>query len=192
MCTGPFSRGEGPGDEAKLGPTVEMFVRILCRSGITRTVLTHKSVKSRSFSMPGMRGIADTKLQPFTRYRLFSRCTPHLCSASNGAVHLYKPDVRQYSTKVCDEFKPDKKVLSVSPANSGKYLLIRWDNGEESKLLSQWLRFNCQCPECVSPSSNQRMLYADKLLSWPKISSSTIKGWACHGMLTDYVRNLRA
>ena len=156
-----------------------MFVQVLCRSGISRTVLTHNAIKSRSFSMPGMRGIADTKLQTLTRYRLFSRCPPHRCSASNGAVHVYKPDFRQYSTRVSDEFMPDKKVPIVSPANSGKHLLVRWDNGEESKLLSQWLRFNCQCPECVSPSTNQRTLYADKLLPWPRICSATIKGLTC-------------
>ena len=83
---------------------------------------------------------------------------------------------RQFSTSTDVNLMSSKKIYSVSPANSGKHLVVKWDNGEESKLISQWLRFNCQCPECVSPSSNQRMVYADKLVFWPRISSSTIRG----------------
>ena len=110
-----------------------------------------------SSALPVARSLSGNPLQPRLRNLYSTRSTG--ISDEGGAM-----------------VRSEKNIVDVSPVNSGKDLLIKWDNGEESKLLSQWLRFNCQCSECVSPSTNQRMVYADKLVLWPKISSSTIKG----------------
>ena len=145
------------------------MIQTLCRGSITRIALANKV---RLFS--GLPSLGVYKCHTVTRRCSVSRATPcqSLFHGSKSA-----PVLRNCSTNISAECsEPDKKILSVSPTNSGKHLFIRWDNGEESKLLSQWLRFNCQCPVCVSPSSNQRMLYADKLLSWPTISSATVRG----------------
>jgi DUF971 family protein len=58
----------------------------------------------------------------------------------------------------------------------GKYLTITFDNNQQSQLISQWLRQNCHCPECIDPGSNQRKVLADKLLDSPRLKSAHIEG----------------
>ena len=69
-------------------------------------------------------------------------------------------------------------VLSadISSFAEGKYLTITFDNSQQSQLMSQWLRQNCHCPECIDPGSNQRKVLADKLLGSPKLKSVYIAG----------------
>ena len=70
------------------------------------------------------------------------------------------------------------RVLSadIPSATRGKYLTIKFDNNQQSQLISQWLRQNCHCPECIDPGSNQRKVYADKLLGSPRVTSAHIAG----------------
>ena len=69
-------------------------------------------------------------------------------------------------------------VLSadISSFAEGKYLTLIFDNSQQSQLISQWLRQNCHCPECIDPGSNQRKVLADKLLGSPKLKSVYIAG----------------
>lgn len=83
------------------------------------------------------------------------------------------------------------RVLSADApsAAEGKYLIIKFDNSQQSQLISQWLRQSCHCPECIDPGSNQRKVYADKLLGSPRLQSAHIAGIS----LPDkkYIRNER-
>ena len=70
-------------------------------------------------------------------------------------------------------------VLSadISSFAEGKYLTVTFDNSQQSQLISQWLRQNCHCPECIiDPGSNQRKVLADKLLGSPKLKSAYTAG----------------
>ena len=157
-------------------------MQTLRRGIMARIVFTLRAVKTRVIfsKQPALRVCTDYKhTRNLRRAVSISRGTQNragyydLFCGSWNTLHFRNCST---STSISVESVPDKKILSVSPVKSGKNLFVKWDDGEESRLLSQWLRFNCQCPECVSPASNQRMLYADKLLSWPRISSATIKG----------------
>ena len=70
------------------------------------------------------------------------------------------------------------RVLSadVPSAAVGKYLTVKFDNCQQSQLISQWLRQNCHCPECIDPGSNQRKVYADKLLGSPRLKLAHVAG----------------
>ena len=71
------------------------------------------------------------------------------------------------------------KLLSAdidSSESSGKYLTVKWESGKQSHLFSKWLRQNCHCPECVDPGSNQRKVFADKLVGSPRLDSTVITG----------------
>ena len=70
------------------------------------------------------------------------------------------------------------RVLSAEVLShaEGKYLTVKFDSGQQSQLISQWLRQNCHCAECIDPGSNQRKVYADKLLGSPRLKSAHVAG----------------
>ena len=90
-------------------------------------------------------------------------------------------------------------VLSadISSFAEGKYLTVTFDNSQQSQLISQWLRQNCHCPECIDPGSNQRKVLADKLLGSPKLKSAytsdsrrlTCSNKSSHNLATDLAIN---
>ena len=44
--------------------------------------------------------------------------------------------------------KPQPKPTDLAFDNDGN-LLVRWDDGRESKFAPRWLRARCPCAECV-------------------------------------------
>ena len=53
--------------------------------------------------------------------------------------------------------KPQPKPSTLAFDDDGN-LLVRWDDGRESKFPSRWLRARCPCAECVEEWSGRRMV----------------------------------
>ncbi len=51
--------------------------------------------------------------------------------------------------------KPQTKPTGLAFDDDGN-LLVRWDDGRESKLPPKWLRAHCPCAECVEEWSGRR------------------------------------
>ena len=59
-----------------------------------------------------------------------------------------------------DKLKPQKPMVRPSDLafdNEGN-LLVRWDDGKESKFAPRWLRARCPCAECVEEWSGKRVV----------------------------------
>jgi DUF971 family protein len=59
-----------------------------------------------------------------------------------------------------DKLKPQKPVVrptdvAIHPDGD---LLVRWDDGKESKFPPRWLRARCPCAECVEEWSGKRVV----------------------------------
>ena len=52
---------------------------------------------------------------------------------------------------------PQVKPTDLAFDNDGN-LLVRWDDGKESKLAPKWLRARCPCAECVEEWSGKRVV----------------------------------
>ena len=53
--------------------------------------------------------------------------------------------------------KPQPKPSDLAFDNDGN-LLVRWDDGKESKFAPRWLRARCPCAECVEEWSGRRVV----------------------------------
>ena len=53
--------------------------------------------------------------------------------------------------------KPQPKPIDLAFDVEGN-LLIRWDDGKESKFAPRWLRARCPCAECVEEWSGRRVV----------------------------------
>src|SRR5215831_10854115 len=53
--------------------------------------------------------------------------------------------------------KPKPRPTDLAFDNAGD-LLIRWDDGRESKMPPKWLRARCPCAECVEEWSGKRVV----------------------------------
>jgi DUF971 family protein len=53
--------------------------------------------------------------------------------------------------------KPQPKPTALAFDGEGT-LLVRWDDGRESKFPPKWLRSRCPCAECVEEWSGRRMV----------------------------------
>ena len=67
----------------------------------------------------------------------------------------------------------------VAGSKPGRYLTVTFDNGEQSQMMSLWLRQNCHCSDCVDPGTNQRKVFADRLEGSPRLESAVIMGKFC-------------
>jgi DUF971 family protein len=59
-----------------------------------------------------------------------------------------------------DKIKPQQPIvrptdLALDPDGN---LLVRWDDGKESKFAPRWLRARCPCAECVEEWSGKRVV----------------------------------
>jgi DUF971 family protein len=85
--------------------------------------------------------------------------------------------------------KPQPKPIDLGFDVEGN-LLVRWDDGKESKFAPRWLRARCPCAECVEEWSGNRMVgdaqvarYAIQI-QWSDQHSTGIYSW-------DYLLELR-
>jgi DUF971 family protein len=53
--------------------------------------------------------------------------------------------------------KPQARPTDLAFDNDGN-LLVRWDDGKESKFAPRWLRARCPCAECVEEWSGKRVV----------------------------------
>jgi len=53
--------------------------------------------------------------------------------------------------------KPQPKPTDLAFDSDGN-LLVRWDDGRESKFAPRWLRARCPCAECVEEWSGRRVV----------------------------------
>ncbi|XP_060077623.1 gamma-butyrobetaine dioxygenase-like [Ylistrum balloti] len=51
----------------------------------------------------------------------------------------------------------------ISHSKNGQEVILKWLGGRELRFHAVWLRYNCQCPECVQPYSGQRLLEAGEV-----------------------------
>lgn len=59
-----------------------------------------------------------------------------------------------------DKIKPQQPISRPTDLgfdNEGN-LLVRWDDGQESKFAPRWLRARCPCAECVEEWSGKRVV----------------------------------
>jgi DUF971 family protein len=59
-----------------------------------------------------------------------------------------------------DKIKPQKPTVRPTDLafdNEGN-LLVRWDDGKDSKFAPRWLRARCPCAECVEEWSGKRVV----------------------------------
>jgi len=59
-----------------------------------------------------------------------------------------------------DKIKPQKPIVRPSDLafDDAGALLVRWDDGKESKFAAKWLRARCPCAECVEEWSGKRVV----------------------------------
>jgi len=59
-----------------------------------------------------------------------------------------------------DKIKPQKPIVRPSDLalDDAGTLLVRWDDGKESKFPARWLRARCPCAECVEEWSGKRVV----------------------------------
>ncbi|OWF51458.1 hypothetical protein KP79_PYT09379 [Mizuhopecten yessoensis] len=82
-----------------------------------------------------------------SRWRIYK--PGHVTTRSNGTMH---PQVGLSQGKTTST--QPKTLL----CNNGQELVLKWHNGKDLRYHAVWLRYNCQCPECVQPHSGQRLL----------------------------------
>jgi gamma-butyrobetaine hydroxylase len=63
-------------------------------------------------------------------------------------------------------------MASVSTADEGTVLAVRFDDGEELRLDRSWLRDSCQCPECLH-RSGQRLVSVNQLEGDVRLAEAT-------------------
>jgi DUF971 family protein len=59
-----------------------------------------------------------------------------------------------------DKLKPQQPIVrptDLALDNEGN-LLVRWDDGKDSKFAPRWLRARCPCAECVEEWSGKRVV----------------------------------
>ena len=62
-----------------------------------------------------------------------------------------------------------------SISRDGKKLNVQCDGEAERRYHGVWLRHNCRCPVCLSPSTNQNIVHYSSLIDL-KIKDATLKG----------------
>ena len=62
-----------------------------------------------------------------------------------------------------------------SISKDGKKLNLQCDGEEERRYHGVWLRHNCRCTACLSPSTKQNIVHHSSLMDL-KITDATLKG----------------
>ena len=90
----------------------------------------------------------------------------------------------------CFSFTSDTDNLAtVSCAADGRKVIVKWTDGKESTFHAVWLRYNCQCSECVQHSSGQKLVTSTELGGGLRISETNTRGtipmYSCLATLTN-------